>query len=339
MIKVCIILPTYNEEKHIANCLNSILNQDYNLSEVEVLVIDGMSTDKTRVIVNDYVNRFSFIKLLENPLRNVSPGLNLGIKIAQADFILRLDAHAHFPSNYVSCLVSNSLRLGADNIGGIIKTKPANDTSIANSIAIALSHPFGMGNSYFRIGTNKIKQVDTVPFGCFRKEIFDKIGLFDIDLIRNQDDEYNGRIIKNGGKIFIIPDLIIEYYSRESIQKVGKMFYQYGLFKPLVNRKLGQPATIRQFIPPAFVLLLFAGSFFSLFCVVFFKIFVFVLVLYFSISFFISFTKIKKKQLEVFYELPVVFFVIHLSYGLGYFIGIYKFLIKKNAKIQVNATR
>lgn len=167
---------------------------------------------------------------------------------------MRMDAHCRYPSTYVTALVEWLDRSGADNVGGICRTLPGADTQRARAIAIALSHPFGVGNSHFRIGTSSAKWVDTVPFGCYRRSVFDRIGFFDEDLLKNQDDEFNQRLINNGGRILLVPEVIVDYYARDSIGKVARMYYQYGYFKPLVARKLGRVGTFRQVIPAAFVL-------------------------------------------------------------------------------------
>ncbi|MEG2770954.1 MAG: glycosyltransferase family 2 protein, partial [Alistipes sp.] len=201
---ISIICPIYNEERYIAKCIDSILTQDFPHAEIEVFFIDGMSSDNTRSIVGKYANKYPFIYLLDNPQRVVPFALNIGIRASKGEVIIRLDAHASYPNNYVSALVSNLVRLKADNVGGVCQTLPTNNNAESVAIAEALSCCFGMGNSYFRIGATKERLVDTVPFGCFRRDIFDRIGLFDEELIRNQDDEFNGRIVKNGGKIYLI---------------------------------------------------------------------------------------------------------------------------------------
>jgi glycosyltransferase involved in cell wall biosynthesis len=334
--KVTAIIPTYNEEKFIRNCIESIIAQDYKKELIEVFFIDGMSSDKTRNIIEEYSIRYQFIKLLYNPYLIVPYALNIGIAKSNGQFILRLDAHAKFPKNYFSTLILNAIELDSDNIGGVINTLPANDSPKAKSIALALSHPFGVGNSYFRVGTKNIRQVDTVPFGCFRRELFDKIGLFDVELMRNQDDEFNARIIKNGGKIFILPDLKIDYYARNTIGKLSKMFFQYSLFKPLVNKKLGKPATIRQFFPLLFISVLFIGLFLSLLNKVFVTPYFWFLGLYSITSIYFSLKiAIKSNNFKSFFFLPYIFLIIHLSYGLGYSFGIFKFLIFRTSKINV----
>ena len=223
-----VICPIYNEEKYIAKCIDSILNQDYPKNDLEVLFVDGMSTDRTREIVKEYASRYSFIKLIDNPNKIVPPAMNIGIKESKGEIIIRLDAHAEFPSQYFSRLTKALIDLKADNVGGVCITLPTSDDIIPIAIAHVLSSKFGMGNSSFRIGCKDVQEVDTVPFGCWHREIFDKIGYFDEELIRNQDDEFNGRIIKNGGHIYLLPDVEIKYFARDKISKVYKMFYQYS---------------------------------------------------------------------------------------------------------------
>jgi GT2 family glycosyltransferase len=322
---VSILIPVYNEEEYIANCLDSILLQDYSKENLKIYIIDGLSTDSTRSIVNSYCSRFPYIYMLDNPDRIIPCALNIGIKEAYAncEYIVRLDAHSRFPSDYINQLILYSEKLEAANVGGVIHTLPADSSQKAKSISVALSHPFGMGNSLFRIGVKKITEVDTVPFGCFKKEIFNLIGLFDTELKRNEDDEFNGRIIKNGGKIYLIPDIIIDYYARGKYRDVSKMFYQYGLYKPMVNKKLGGPATLRQFAPLLLVLGLFLGFAISLLDKYLFYIYIFFISLYFFICVTIGIIQsIKSKTIKLLFLMPVVFSIIHFSYGVGYLQGL-----------------
>jgi glycosyltransferase involved in cell wall biosynthesis len=323
-----VICPIYNEEKYIGKCIESILKQDYPKDDLEVLFVDGMSTDRTREIVEEYAISYPYIRLIDNPKRIVPPAMNIGIRASKGNIIIRLDAHAIFPNNYFSQLVHYLIELKADNVGGVCRTLPVNDSTICQSIASVLSSRFGMGNSHFRIGTTEIMEVDTVPFGCFRRELFDRIGYFDEDLIRNQDDEFNGRIIKNGGKIYLLPFLTIDYYARDTIKKVWKMFYQYGLFKPLVNKKLGAPATIRQFFPLCFVLGLLFGPLLGILDITFLYLYGSVILLYIGIA--LSYSMKESKKVERILTQVYIYFVVHFSYGWGYLNGIYKLLFNKS---------
>ena len=246
---VSLIIPCRNEEHFIAKVIDDLLAQDYHKEKVEILIADGRSEDRTREIIAQKAASNATIKLVDNPEKIVPFGLNRAIKESKGEIIIRIDAHCEYPSNYISRLIEIHTSHKAANVGGVCDTLPGNESFTANAIAIATSHSFGVGNSYFRIGVTNITAVDTVPFGCFSRSLFDEIGLFDEDLVRNQDDEFNARIVNAGGKILLIPDLIIKYFARPSISKMTSMFYQYGLFKPLVNKKIGKTTTMRQLVP------------------------------------------------------------------------------------------
>ena len=329
-----VICPIYNEEKHIEACIQSVVAQDYPKDDLEVLFVDGMSGDRTRVIVENSCREYPFIRILDNPQHIVPTGLNIGIRAAKGDIILRLDAHAKYPTDYFSLLIKRLQETDADNVGGVCRTLPAQDTPVCRAIAHAMSSPFGMGNSHFRIGTDKEMWVDTVPFGCFHRELFDKIGLFDEELVRNQDDEFNGRIIQNGGKILLLPQVVTDYFARDSMRKTGKMFYQYGLFKPMVNKKLGRPATLRQFFPPLFFAGLIAGAVLSLLFPIIRWIYIAVLILYLLSG--IYFGLIQKGRWPDILWMPLVFATIHLSYGCGYWVGFFKLMTNSGFSAQSN---
>ena len=334
---VSIVLPIYKEENFIEQCILSILAQDYPQDNMEVLFVDGMSPDRTRDIIKSYEEERSNFHLIDNPEKTVPYAMNKGITASKGEVIIRLDGHCVYPTNYVSVLVKYLYELDADNVGGVWHTLPANDSAECHAIAISSSHPFGVGASEHKIGSKEIKQTDTVPFGCFKREVFDRIGLFDEELIRNQDDEFNARIIKNGGKIYIIPELEINYTSRDSMQKMRRMYFQYGLFKPLVNKKLGAPATIRQFFPGLFVIGLVLGLIFSFLCRWMAWCYIGVLALYLIIGFGIGIQKaIQYKKTALVWYMPYTFFNIHLSYGIGYLMGLYKVLFNKQFCVHTN---
>ena len=334
---VSVVCPIYNEERFIGSFIDSVLAQDYPADKLEVLLIDGMSKDNTRRIVEQYTGRHSHIRLLDNPHKTVPFALNKGISMATGEVVVRLDAHCTYPTNYISRLVEGLYSLGADNVGGLWNTLPAKDTAECMAIAIASSHPFGVGSSTHKIGTTEVMKVDTVPFGCYRKDVFDRIGLFDEELTRNQDDEFNARLIKNGGSIYILPDIVIDYTARDSMKKMRRMYYQYGLFKPLVNKKLGSAATIRQFFPALFVIGIVAGAALSMFCTPVAYIYAGVMALYFAIGTGIGIAKaakLKKPALALY--LPYTFLNVHLSYGIGYIKGICKLAAHKSFNVNPN---
>lgn len=336
--KVSVIAPCRNEEKYIELFLEDILNQDFPKEELEIIVVDGDSDDKTRVIIEKYRKNNPNILLLTNVKRTVPFALNMAIKASNGEFIVRMDLHSVYPKNYISTLIKNIESLDADNVGGVCKTIPANDTTLCRAIANVMSNGFGVGNSYFRIGVDEITKVDTVPFGCFRRSLFNKIGVFDEELTRNQDDEFNARIIKNGGKIFLLPSLEIKYFARDRVSKMAKMFYQYGLFKPLVNRKLGSVATVRQLIPLLFLLGVIVGGMVSFLHSAILVIYIGVLAVYFLLAILFSRKEIKEEPKQLLY-LPWLFCILHLSYGWGYLRGIAKFIIFKQKTVEVKLNR
>ena len=170
-----------------------------------------------------------------------------------------MDAHSTYPPDYISSLVAWQEKTGADNVGGIWRIIPGSDKSMARAIAVGMSHPFGVGNAHYRIGAAAPRWVDTVPFGCYRREVFARHGLFDEEHVRTEDDEFNLRLRKNGGRLLLVPDIVIDYYARDSLLKIWRMYYYYGYFKPLVAKKLGLVLGLRHFIPSLLVLIL-AGS-------------------------------------------------------------------------------
>lgn len=334
---VSVICPIFNEERYIHKCIESVLAQDYPKDDMEVLFVDGMSTDTTRHIVAQYAAQYPFIHLLDNPHKIVPYAMNLGIQQAKGDIIVRLDAHAEYPSDYISKLKEGLKRYDAENVGGVCRTMPANDTSKAIAISAALCSPFGVGNSMFRIGVNHDMEVDTVPFGCFPKSVFDRVGFYDCDLIRNQDDELNARIINSGGKIVLLADIEIKYFARENFSKLYAMYYQYGLYKPLVNKKLGSPATIRQMIPPLFVFGILFGFFLCLLFPYVGFVYLLGISLYFSVGCYIGLQQAKEhRKLSLFFLLPCAFLILHIGYGIGYWHGLAKLLFKRSFNVEVS---
>lgn len=334
---VSIICPVYNEEKYIDMCVMSILSQDYPKENLELFFVDGGSTDKTVETLNKYIAANSHIHLLDNPQRTVPYALNKGIEHSHGDVIIRIDGHCVYPQDYVSTLVKYLYELKADNVGAVWHTVPANDSSICHAIAIASSHPFGVGGSMHKIGAKDIMRTDTVPFGCYKREVFNKIGLFDNELTRNQDDEFNARLINHGGSIYLIPQLKINYTARDTLYKMCRMYFQYGLFKPLVNKKLGSPATVRQFFPLLFLLGVVLGGMLSFAADWIMWTYFTVLILYLIIGLVIGCKfAIKHHKPLLTILMPYVFACVHLSYGYGYLVGIYKILTKKNFNVKSN---
>lgn len=251
---VSIVVPCRNEAEYIPPLLHSLLATEYPRDRLEVLIVDGMSDDGTRAVIAEYATRHPVIQLVDNPKRITPCALNIGISRARGTIIMRMDAHASYPPNYVADLVAWLERTGADNVGGAWVTLPASATVTARAIAAVLAHRFGIGDARYRLGTSAPREVDTVPFGCFRREVFEQVGLFDEELVRNQDDEFNFRLLRAGGRVLLVPGVVSYYYARRSLRQLARMFYQYGFFKPLVALKVRRIMTLRQIVPAVFVL-------------------------------------------------------------------------------------
>jgi glycosyltransferase involved in cell wall biosynthesis len=326
---VSILIPCRNERKHIIPCLDSILASDFPLDALEVLVVDGMSEDGTRAIVERYTERHSGIRLLYNAKRTTPSALNIGISEARGAIIVRMDAHAQYPPNYIADLVGWLQRSGADNVGGACVTLPGDATSTARAIAAALAHPFGIGNAHFRLGTVEPRKVDTVPFGCFRREVFQRVGLFDEDLVRNQDDEFNLRLLRAGGRVLLVPGVVSFYYARRSLRQLARMYFQYGYFKPLVVRKVRGVMTTRQLAPALLVSTLLVTAFLGPWLGAARVVFSLTLGGYVAADLAVAAAIARRSGLRVGLVASTVFPVLHFAYGVGYLMGVVDFLIRR----------
>ena len=326
---VSIIVPCRNEACRITDCLKSILSNDYPYDRFEVLVVDGMSDDGTRDIVIEMANHYSSVQMLDNPRKITPTALNVGIASARGEIIMRMDAHVEYPDNYISAMVGHLMESQADNVGGLCLTCPANESAMARAIAVGMSHPLGVGNAHFRIGSDKPRWVDTVPFGCYRREVFERIGAFDEDLVRNQDDEFNLRLIRAGGRILLVPDVVSQYYARDSLARLWRMYFQYGYFKPLVIRKIGRVMTLRQVVPSLFVALLTLLGIAAFWSSLAFGALVILVGCYLLAIAGVAAAVLPKCGLACAVGLFAVFPALHLPYGVGFIAGIVRFLISR----------
>ena len=324
---VSVIIPCRNERGWIDGCLESLLGSEYPRDRLEIIVADGMSDDGTREQVARYAAADPRIRLLDNPRRITPTALNLAIASARGDVIMRMDAHNTYPPSYVPALVDWLAQSGADNVGGVCETVPGGPGVTARAIAVALAHPAGVGNSHFRIGASEPRWVDTVPFGCYRRDVFDRIGLFDEELIRNQDDELNMRLIRAGGRILLVPDVVTTYHARDSLSKLWRMYYQSGYFKPLVARKLGGVFTWRQLVPPLFVLSFAVTALLAALVSAGAWLFAALLAAYGLALLAVSVPVATRHGPRVAIELCAAIPVLHFSYGLGFLVGAVDFLL------------
>ncbi len=265
-LTVSVIMPVYNESKYIDKCIQSLLCQDYEKKDMEWIFVDGDSSDDTVLRIRNYEKNYpQLIRIIYNPKRIVPCAMNLGIENSKGKYIIRLDAHAEYASDYISKCVHHLDCSDAQNVGGVAETKA--NGFVGKCIAKVLSSKFGVGNSIFRTG-GKDGYVDTVPFGAFRREVFSMYGGYDERLIRNQDNEMNYRIRKNGGKILLCNDIHLSYYCRDSVNGISRMARLNGMWNVITMKLCPGAMGLRHFIPMLFVLsviLLSILSFFSIF--------------------------------------------------------------------------
>ena len=319
---ISVVMPIYNEEKYISQCIESLLKQDYPKDKMEWIFVDGCSTDNTVSILNDYQNKNpGLIKVFNNPNKTVPYAMNVGIKNSVGKFIIRLDAHAEYADDYFSKCVYYLQTTDADNVGGVIETKSVGN--VGEAIAAVVSSKFGVGNSQFRTN-GEDGYVDTVPFGAFRREVFEKYGMYDERLTRNQDNEMNFRIRSNGGKIFLSNDIKLAYYSRNTIKGILKMAFQNGMWNVITMKLCPGSMGVRHFVPLAFLLSLIFMPILSAFVPVFWWLFLAEILLYSALNVVCSLNNQNGTGKTHFFLKLIIFPLFHICYGAGSLFGIFK---------------
>jgi glycosyltransferase involved in cell wall biosynthesis len=326
MKKVSITIPCRNEERYIEKCLDSVVNSTYPKEFLQVFVVDGMSTDSTKELVNSYCGRFPFIHLIENKKKITPVARNLGVHAAAADIYFIVDAHASIYPDFIQNAVDAfNIHESIGCTGGVIEQ--VNENATSEIIAAAMSSPFGVGNAHFRTGT-KEGYVDTLAFGAYKKEVFEKVGYFDEELVRNQDDEFNFRVIKGGFKIYLSQKIRSKYYVRASYSKLYRQYFQYGYWKVFVNQKHGAVTSGRQLIPPLFVAGFILGVAGSLISPEINLLWGAAMCLY-ILSACLFAARMVGFNISKIIKVAATFFILHFSYGSGYLKGVLNFLILK----------
>ncbi len=328
---VSIVIPCRNEENYIEQCIKSFLSQSYPHELIEIIVADGMSTDNTRKIIKKIKKEHKNVKLLDNLKLSAPTGMNLGIKESKSDIIILFGAHAYADKEFIRENVLSLEREDIGCVGGLITT--INDSVKGEAIAQAMSCPFGVGNALFRYA-EKEAFVDTVGFGAYDRKFIIDIGLFDEELVRNQDDELNYRVLKADKKILLNPKIKSTYFSRGDFKKLWKQYYQYGFWKVRVIQKHKKPASIRHLIPLIFLVFLLGGgvlSFFSKFILIGYLL---IILLYLLLDLAFSLKICKKKSFSHLPYLIITFPILHVAYGLGFIMGLLNFYILKSKKIE-----
>jgi glycosyltransferase involved in cell wall biosynthesis len=252
---VSVIVPVRNEGEHIHATVAAILGQDYPADRFEVLFADGRSTDDTRAVLEDVASREPRLVVVDNAGRIVSTGLNAALRAARGEVVIRVDGHTEIAPDYVRACVEALERTGADNVGG--RMTAVGTGAFGRAVAAATSSPFGVGGARFHY-SDREEWVDTVYLGAWPRAVFARIGLFDEELVRDQDDEFNYRLRASGGRILLTPAVRSRYMVRGTPGSLFRQYYQYGFWKVRVLQKHAAQMRPRQFVPPSFVLALVA---------------------------------------------------------------------------------
>jgi succinoglycan biosynthesis protein ExoA len=324
-IQLTIVVACRNEREHIRQLMDSLLAQDMAGIAWEAIIADGMSEDGTREVLREYGARHPQLRTIDNPRRVVSPALNAAIRAARGAIIIRMDAHTSYAPDYCRRCLAELERTGADNVGGPARTRTHGTR--ARAFAAAYHSPFSTG-ARFHDETYE-GWIDTVPYGCWRKETLEQLGLFDEMLVRNQDDELNLRLIRAGGRIWQSPDIVSWYSPRATLTALFLQYFQYGFWKAAVVRKHRLPGSWRHLVPVAFVLthiLLFAACIVAAIAnasqlAVLSRLWLALILLYLTANAAASVAAARKSGWATLPYLPAVFTVYHFSWGLGFLAG------------------
>ena len=327
-IIVSVVMPVYNEEKYIVKCIESLLLQDFPIENMEWIFVDGCSKDHTVEILEKYQHRYpKLIKIFRNPHKIVPYAMNIGIEASRGKYIVRLDAHADYATNYITKCIYYLENTDADNVGGVAETKGKG--FMGNAIAKMLSSKFGVGNSQFRTN-GESGYVDTVPFGAFKREVFSKHGGYDERLVRNQDNEMNFRIRKNGGKIYLASDIHLSYYCRDTLNGISAMAIKNGMWNIITMKLCPGSMGLRHFIPFLFVLSILGFGVLGLLHSCFWILLGLELALYSMLD--VLFSIKQATNIKEFFALIMLFPIFHIAYGIGSMIGIIKLFSKEFQK-------
>lgn len=333
MPHVTVIIPCRNEEKFIATCLDSLEKQTYSKELMEVFVVDGMSDDGTRQIIAEYERRYRWINMLDNPDKTTAYAFNAGIKKSSGRIIIIMGAHAEYSSDYISKCVEYSESSGADNVGGILLVKPAKNTLVAKSIAFSLSSSFGVRKAA-KFTDKKPFETDTVFGGCYKREVFEKIGLFNEKLARSQDMEFNMRLKKSGGKIMLFPDIVCYYYPKSNFKDFWTHNFSDGFWAVYPVKFMKMPLKLRHYIPMIFLAIILGLLGLSFWLDSFGYLLVVIIALYLVLVMdFGAKIAFREKNIRYLFLVPAAFSIRYLGYGFGSLYGIPALIIpEKNGK-------
>ena len=333
MIKVSIIIPCYNEEETIAKTLAGLCGQTFPVKNMEVIIADGFSTDQTRAEIAGFSRSHPEILVIvvDNPRRTIPSGLNIALRQATGQYIIRMDAHSVPSDDYVTrCVADLESNLGT-NVGGLWKILPGSSSWIARSIARAAATPLGVGDAGYRLGAAS-GPVDTVPFGAFRRSELLALGGYDENLLANEDYELNTRIRQNGGTVWLDAQIQCAYYARSSVKALAIQYWRYGFWKAQMVRRYPRSLRWRQALPPVFVAGLVALMLLAPFHWIFTSLLTAALGFYMVVLLFAGIVlALRSSDLPFIIGIPVAIATMHVGGGSGFITGC---IIPKTAKLK-----
>jgi len=322
-IQTSIIVPCYNERTTIQLLLDALYAQTYPRTDMEVVIADGASTDDTPSVIADWQQAHPDLRVVvvQNPARTIPAGLNTAIQASQGEIIVRLDAHSKPEPDYVTRSVAALLEDRGQNVGGVWDIQPSREDWIACSIAAAASHPIAVGDARYRY-SGQAAYVDTVPFGAFKRDLLEQVGMFDETLLTNEDYEFNTRIRQSGGKVWFDPQIRSVYYARENLNALARQYWRYGYWKVQMLRRYPNTIRWRQALPPLFVLTLIVLTLLAPFLTLVFWSLVSIITLYTAILVCVGgYLALQRNMPGFALGVPLAIACMHFSWGTGFLWG------------------
>lgn len=320
---VSVVIPCFNEERFIGDVLSNLANQ-YPHERYEILVVDGGSTDGTRKVISDFAsqNPTLRVRVIDNPKRNIPTALNLGIREARGELIVRMDAHSLPSAGYVRRCVELLSDNSVSVVGMPWHIKAGADSVMARAIALAVAHPFGIGDASYRLTSSPAKFVDTVPFGAFKKSLWETLKGFNENLLTNEDYDFNYRVRLSGGRVLLDTAAYCDYFARPSLRELASQYARYGWWKAQMVKLHPRSIRLRQLVAPAFVL-------YVIFCLVLIALWpgswpvLLPAAAYLVLSLFFAASLAKKgHNWKLIVVIPLIFFIVHCSWGGSFLYGL-----------------
>lgn len=315
---VTCVIPCRNEADFVATCLDSVVALDWPTDRVEVLVCDGGSSDRTVDIAEQYAAAHPQIKVLRNPKRTLASGWNLGLAHARGEIVCTMIAHQTYEPAYITASVGYLREFDADGVGGGMRTLPQDDTPIGRAIGVAWAHPFGVGNAYFRIGTERPRWVDNIHCGVFRRDALERVGGYNEKLTRSQDADMQTRLRAAGGRLLLVPEIFSEYFTRSAFGPFARycVVNGYWVARPLEHGAF--LSSLRHWIPMLFVLSLLGLTLLSIISPVAGVLLGAIVMTYALCSIAASISAaVRRRDPRYALLLPIVFATLHVGYGIG----------------------